>query len=100
MPRVLAFLLAGLLLLIGRPADADAVGSAVARLDAMARARAGVAAERLKLSAAYGAQTREIAALKARPSSWARDRQLQTLLRSAKDEGRALSAAISRVCAP
>jgi hypothetical protein len=63
-----------------------------ARVEVLSRERAALATRRDAQAAAYGKQIREIADLKARASSWARDRRLQAALSSARDGATALEA--------
>ena len=67
---------------LASPAETNAL---VAKVDALAKERAALVAKRDAESAAYGRQIAEIGELKARQSSWARDRRLQSLLATARD---------------
>ncbi len=88
--RAAVVLLATLACLGPAPARADELGDARRSVAVLERAVAQAETERATMARAYADRADEVAALKARASSFARDRKLQALLAESRDMAVAL----------
>jgi hypothetical protein len=82
---VLRALILAIAVALAGPAGAAEVEDRAARVTALETRHRALGEERTALARTYGERAAAVSALKAQPSSWARDRKLQGLLAESKD---------------